>query len=261
MLRAENRRQSGVAAGAPRQMQVNVLVVDDDLELTDLLTRYLSENGSFTVAVADNGEDGLSRILSESFDLVILDIMLPGIDGIEVLRRLRARTEVPVLMLTARFDEVDRVVGLEVGADDYLGKPFNPRELLARMHAILRRARSRNVSGPEGERPESIHVGDISVDMGTRSVLCGSEAVDLTAVEFDLLVTLLRSAGRVVSREDISRKVLSRELMALDRSIDMHVCRVRKKLGTLTGGKDRIKTVRSVGYMYCWGSEDDAIDD
>lgn len=242
-------------------MNARVLIVDDDAELTGLLTRYLIENGSFDLQVAENGEDGLQAASSGNFDLVILDVMLPGIDGIEVLRRLRAKSEVPVLMLTARFDEVDRVVGLEVGADDYLGKPFNPRELLARIHAILRRSRVRNINGPDGERPESIRVGDIVVDMGTRSVFCREAVVELTAVEFDLLVTLLRSAGRVVSRDEISRTVLARELMPLDRSIDMHVCRVRKKLGQPASGKDRIKTVRAVGYMYCWESADETAGD
>ena len=233
-------------------MKAKILIVDDDIELTDLLERYLSENGKFQVEISENGEDGLQSALSGDFDLVILDVMLPGMSGIEVLRQLRTKSQVPVVMLTAKFDEVDRVVGLEVGADDYLGKPFNPRELMARMHAILRRARVQGSGGPDAQRPESIQVGDILVDLGTRTTSCDGSVVDLTAVEFDLLVTLLRSAGRVVSREEISRLVLSRELMPLDRSIDMHVCRVRKKLGPLPDGGERIKTVRGVGYLYCW---------
>ena len=177
--------------------------------------------------------------------MVLLDVMLPGANGFEILRRLRSESDLPVLMLTARGDDVDRIVGLEIGADDYLPKPFNPRELVARIHAVLRRARA-----PRTGAPRLLRVGDVEMDTGARVLRRGGEEVRLTAVEFDVLERLLRSAGSVVSRETLMRDVLEREYSAMDRSIDMHISNLRKKLGAEYAGTERIKTVRGVGYVY-----------
>src|SRR5947209_2753404 len=179
--------------------------------------------------------------------------MLPGMNGFEVLRRVRAArnaaARTPVLMLTARGDDVDRIVGLEIGADDYLPKPFNPRELVARIQAILRRVRTRPPSA-EASPPERVAVGDVEVDTGTRLVRRAGRAVELTNVEYEILVLLLSSAGRVVKREELVRSALGRELSLFDRSIDMHISHLRKKLGHHAGEVERIKTVRGVGYVY-----------
>jgi DNA-binding response OmpR family regulator len=182
----------------------------------------------------------------------VLDVMLPGLNGFEVLRRIRAESKVPVLMLTARGDDVDRIVGLEIGADDYLPKPFNPRELLARIRAILRRA-ILDKPGYETTTRKLI-VGDVELDSGTRAVSRAGENVELTAVEFDLLEKLLRAAGRIITREELSKEVLGRSSSPFDRSIDMHISNLRKKLGHHFGATERIKTVRGVGYIYAQAS-------
>ena len=225
-----------------------VLIVDDDVELCELVAEYLTPEG-FEVESVHDGERGLERALSGEHVLVVLDVMLPGMNGIEVLRRLRGQSRLPVIILTARGDDVDRIVGLEIGADDYLGKPFNPRELVARIRAVLRRA---HPSQPASQR---ILVGDVELDPAARTVRRGGEAVDLTSVEFALLETLLRSAGQVVTREQIAKDVLGRRFMAYDRSIDMHVSKLRRKLGETSGGEERIKTIRGVGYIYARPSE------
>jgi two-component system response regulator CpxR len=173
--------------------------------------------------------------------------MLPGINGFDVLRRIRVKSRIPVLMLTARGDDVDRIVGLEIGADDYLSKPFNPRELVARIRAILRR--SQPVDTLSGAR-ENVAIGDIEMDIATRTVRRSGELVELTVVEYDLLEKLLRSAGQIATREDLVKEVLGRELSPFDRSIDMHVSNLRKKLGHHLNGLERIKTIRGVGYIY-----------
>ena len=227
-----------------------VLIIDDDRELCELVAELLSEEG-FRVEVSNRSDTGLERALSGEHALVVLDVMMPGMNGFELLRRLRAEGScVPVLMLTARGEDVDRIVGLEIGADDYLPKPFNPRELVARIQAILRRVRSRAPAAAEDSTPERIAVGDVEVDTGTRHVRRASAAVELTNVEYEILVLLLRSAGRVVRREDLVRSALGRELSLFDRSIDMHISHLRKKLGHHTGEVERIKTVRGVGYIY-----------
>jgi two-component system response regulator CpxR len=231
-----------------------VLIVDDDRELCELLAELLGEEG-FAVEVANRSDVGLERALSGGHALVVLDVMMPGMNGFEVLRRLRAEgSDVHVMMLTARGDDVDRIVGLEVGADDYLPKPFNPRELVARVRAILRRARTAR-AGPAARSQEPgaharIEVGDVEVDTGTRQVWRGGEAVELTNVEYEILARLLGAAGLVVRREDLVRTVLGRELSVFDRSIDMHISHLRKKLGRRAGQAERIKTVRGVGYVY-----------
>ena len=220
-----------------------VLLIDDDVELSELVSEYLAGEG-FTVDVVHNGDGGLRRALEGGHDLVILDVMLPGLTGFEVLRKLRETSAVPVLMLTARGEDVDRIVGLEMGADDYLAKPFNPRELAARMRAILRRASS------EPEMSDRIGVDDVTVDLGTRCVKVGAEEVSLTGVEFSLLEALVRSAGSVVSRDDLSRAALFRRASSFDRSLDVHISNLRRKLGPTASGGERIKTVRGVGYQY-----------
>ena len=223
----------------------HVLIVDDDVELCELVTEYLVPEG-FTVDAVHDGPGGLERALTGKHALVVLDIMLPGMNGLNVLRGLRAHSRVPVLILTARGDDVDRIVGLEIGADDYLAKPFNPRELLARIRAILRRTQAPD----EGNGPDHVVVSDVELDTRARTVRCSGEAIDLTSLEFSLLELLLRSAGQVVTREQIAKEVLGRQFYPYDRSIDMHVSKLRRKLGESPGGGERIKTIRSVGYIF-----------
>jgi two-component system response regulator CpxR len=229
-----------------------VLIVDDDVELCELVAEYLRTEGFETEAV-HNGNRGLDRALSGDHVLVVLDVMLPGMNGLDVLRRLRTHSEVPVLILTARGDEVDRIVGLEIGADDYLPKPFNPRELVARIRAILRRAQP--VSEHDDPVSQRIAVGDVQLDPASRTVRRGGEPVELTSVEFSLLELLMRAAGHVVTREQVAKDVLGRQFMAYDRSIDMHVSKVRRKLGPQPNGDERIKTIRGVGYIYAVPAE------
>jgi len=228
-------------------MTNKILIIDDDVELCELLNDYLSAEGFEAEAVHD-GETGAERALNDAFGLIVLDVMLPRLSGFEVLRRIRTGSSVPVLMLTARGDEVDRIVGLEMGADDYLPKPFNPRELVARLRAILRRAIV-PTTGTEAPSP-LLSVGDVSVDAGARSVICGGKPIEVTSVEYSLLEVLLRMAGKVISREDLSTQALGRTLNYQDRSIDVHVSSLRKKLGTLSDGGERIKSVRGIGYLY-----------
>jgi DNA-binding response OmpR family regulator len=225
-----------------------ILVIDDDVELCSLVGEYLKGEG-FQVDAAHDGNRGLERALKAEHLLVVLDVMLPGMNGFEVLRRLRSTSRIPVLLLTARGEDVDRIVGLELGADDYLPKPFNPRELVARIRAVLRRTRTPARPG-ETPAPAMLRVGDIELDPATRSVRQGAKPVELTSVEFSLLEVLLREAGRVVTRESLTEAVLSRKFSPFDRSIDMHVSKVRKKLGDSDSGTDYIKTVRGVGYIF-----------
>ncbi|MBI4763908.1 MAG: response regulator transcription factor [Deltaproteobacteria bacterium] len=226
-----------------------ILLIDDDIELGELLTEYMASEG-FTVESVPDGEEGVKQALSGSYTLVILDVMLPGISGFEVLRRLRAATTLPVLMLTARGDDVDRIVGLEMGADDYLPKPFNSRELVARIRAVLRRASKEPGEFPTRTGPQKLKIGDIEMDFGTLEVSCQGEPVDMTAVEFKLLEVLVRKAGTIISREELTAAVLGRPLSPYDRSIDVHVSKIRKKLGHEIGGIERIKSVRNAGYLY-----------
>src|SRR5437660_1023454 len=223
-----------------------ILVIDDDVELCTLVGEYLAPEG-FLVECAHDGKRGLEAAVTGEHLLVVLDVMLPGMNGFDVLRRIRGKSRVPVLLLTARGEDVDRIVGLEIGADDYLPKPFNPRELVARIRAILRRSHK----GREQDVPEVIRVGDVELDPATRSVLHRGKPVDLTSVEFALLQVLLREAGRVVTREALVDEVLGRKFSPFDRSIDMHVSKVRKKLGDGDSDtEDHIKTVRGAGYIF-----------
>jgi two-component system response regulator CpxR len=230
-----------------------VLIIDDDRDLTAMLAEYLTPEG-FAVEMAHTGEDGLAAALGASYSLIILDVMLPRINGLEVLRRFRARSACPVIMLTARGQDIDRIVGLEIGADDYLAKPFNVRELLARMHAVLRRSQASGAgAGPgagAGAGESVLNVGDVVVDVRARTVRRGGELVELTSLEFELLKVLLGAAGEVVSREVLFEQVLRREYNVFDRSIDNHVSSLRKKLGPRVGDAERIRSIRNAGYAY-----------
>jgi DNA-binding response OmpR family regulator len=224
-----------------------ILIIDDDVALCELVTEYLEPHG-FQIKSLHRGDTGAEAALSGDFAIVVLDVMLPGLNGFEVLRRIRAESKVPVVMLTARGDDVDRIVGLEIGADDYLPKPFNPRELIARIRAILRRSQAATTR--EQDEPRTLTAGDIEIDLGTRRVRRDGQVIELTAVEFDLLEKLLRAAGRIITREELSKDVLGRSTSPFDRSIDMHISNLRKKLGHHLGDVERIKTVRGVGYIY-----------
>jgi two-component system response regulator CpxR len=219
-----------------------LLVIDDDAELCALVTRFLTREG-FSIRWVSGGTAGIEQALGEDYSLILLDVMMPDTDGFEVLRRIRRFSRTPVLMLTARGDTHDRIRGLEMGADDYLPKPFDPAELAARIRAILRRSSNQAA-------PAAIAVGDIELDGGDRGVRRAGIPVDLTTVEFDLLAALMRAAGSTVSREDLVRKVLGRDFSPFDRSIDTHVCNLRRKLGPLEDGGERIKGVRGAGYLY-----------
>jgi two-component system response regulator CpxR len=226
---------------------VPILLVDDDGELCSLLSQFLQREG-FAVECEHEGNAGLTRALAGGYDLIVLDVMLPGLDGFEILRRLRQQSKVPVIMLTARGEDVDRIVGLELGADDYLPKPFNPRELAARIRAILRRYEKK--PQPQAGRLE---VNGVVLDSGTREVYSGGRRVELTTFEFDILEMLMRSAGRVLSRDALMENFYNRKATPFDRSIDMHVSHLRKKLER---GNTLIKTIRGVGYQFCRTPED-----
>jgi two-component system response regulator CpxR len=228
---------------------VRLLVVDDDAELCVLLGEFLRREG-FQVECEHEGPGGLERAASGSADLVVLDVMLPGLDGFEILRQLRERSKVPVIMLTARGEDVDRIVGLELGADDYLPKPFNPRELAARIRAVLRRYEAR----PAGQ-PTRLEVNGVALDTGTREATSNGQKVELTTFEFDILEMLMRSAGRVLSRDRLMENFYNRKATPFDRSIDMHISHIRKKLER---GESLIKTIRGVGYQFCGSAEDAA---
>jgi DNA-binding response OmpR family regulator len=223
-----------------------ILIIDDDEELCELVSEYLTVEG-FQIACVNDGEAGLAAALEGGYDMAILDVMLPKMNGFDVLRNLRQQSKLPVIMLTARGDDMERIVGLEIGADDYLPKPFNPRELAARLRAILRRVDTQSTGGPDAEK---LDVDGIQVSASSRIATRDGEDLNLTSVEFELLSELLREAGKIVRKEDLSEKVLDRKLSPFDRSLDMHISNLRKKLGTRTDGSERIKTVRSVGYIY-----------
>ncbi|MCC6625443.1 MAG: response regulator transcription factor [Deltaproteobacteria bacterium] len=237
-------------------MTETLLLIDDDKDLTELLEDYLSAEG-FTVVVQNDGKGGLERAVASPPTLIVLDVMLPGMNGFDVLRELRRTHKTPVLMLTARGDDIDRIVGLELGADDYLAKPFNPRELVARIRAILRRVGEPPASPAVGAAPaapgpeaRALVVGDVELHPGALTARRAGETGPRTSAEFGFLEVLLEQAGQVVSREALCEKVLGRRLSAWDRSIDVHMSNLRKKLGKDAEGRERIKTVRGVGYLY-----------
>jgi two-component system response regulator CpxR len=222
-----------------------ILVIDDDAELCELLSELLGQEG-YDVESAGDGKRGLSRAEEKAFALIVLDVMLPGLNGFEVLTRLRQTSRTPVIMLTARGEDVDRIVGLEMGADDYLPKPFNPRELVARVRAIHRRATAPLPS--ESESTSTLRVDDLELLPSARSARVAGHDLDLTTAEYDLLDALVRQAGAVVPRDELARVVLGRRLAAYDRAIDMHVSNLRRKLAQHSQG-ERIKTVRNAGYI------------
>lgn len=239
-----------------------ILVIDDDVELCEMLVEYLTPEG-FSVDCRHDGESGIDRVLEQAYDLMILDVMLPGMNGFDVLRRIRRQSRLPVIMLTARGDEIDRIVGLELGADDYLAKPFNPRELLARVRAIQRRSQAPPTVASGKNGTSQLSVGDITLDRLTRTVSVDEKRTDLTAVEFSLLSLLLLHAGAVVPREELVRTVLGRPYSPYDRSIDVHVSNLRRKLGPHPDGLERIKAVRGTGYQYTFqgGGGSEAVGD
>ena len=231
----------------PAFTPTRVLVVDDDVKLCHLIRDYLEPLG-YEVAVAHNGPAGVELAGRESFAALILDVMLPGYDGFQVLRKVRAASNVPVLMLTGRGEESDRIVGLELGADDYLPKTFSTRELLARLRAVIRRSVI-SAAAAAPKPTDSVLVGDITIDPEARNATAGGQPLVLTAIEFDLLLALARAAGRVKSREQLLLEVADRNFDVFDRSIDVHISSIRRKLGDDPKSPRYIVTIRSAGYM------------
>ena len=221
-----------------------VLIIDDDPKLTELLQEFLGGRGLF-VATAENGVVGLERLQSNDIDVVVLDVMMPMMDGFAVLQAIRKRSEVPVIMLTARGDDMDRIVGLEMGADDYMAKPFNPRELLARIKAVLRRTQSKI----EFSSKEIVQAVGIQLNIPRREVRLGEQIVNVTTMEFDILRVLLARAGRVVTRDTLMSELRGIEWDVYDRSIDVHISHLRKKIGDDSKRPTKIKTIRGVGYL------------
>lgn len=224
-------------------MNNQVLIIDDDTELTELLIEYLEQEG-FKVTCVHDGETGIKKALNQPFDAIILDVMLPKLNGFEVLRGIREHANTPVLMLTARGDDIDRIVGLEIGADDYLPKPCNPRELVARLKAILRRTQKAPVHKP------SIEYHNIIVDCSKRLVTVSGVPLELTNAEFNILEMLMKSPGQAFSKEELTEYALGRKYTAYDRSIDVHISNLRNKIGDNNPDKELIKTVRGFGYMF-----------
>jgi DNA-binding response OmpR family regulator len=220
---------------------LNLLVIDDDKELCAMMKEFFV-GGGHRIEAGHDGQAGLAAALKGSFDLVILDVMLPKLDGYAVLKELRQRSDLPVIMLTSRTQRRDRIHGLDAGADDYLSKPFDPDELLARIRAVLRRT-----AGDERPVSTRLAVGEVEIDASTRQVWARGAAVELTAIEFDLLALLMRRAGKIVTREEISLSVLKREAEPYDRVLDVHVSRIRKKLES---GRNLIRTIRGAGYVF-----------
>ncbi len=227
-----------------------ILIIDDDRELGEMLKEFLAPD-HFELSACLSGEDGLRALQQDDYELLILDIMLPGASGIDVLKKLRQSSDIPVIMLTARGDDVDRILGLEFGADDYITKPFNPRELLARIKAILRR------SGSGASRRHPVSVGAIELDTRSRRVTAGGEPLRLTGTEFELLRCLAESPGEVVSKEQLSQQALSRRYLPYDRSIDTHISNVRRKLADAGVVSPSIQSQRGVGY--CLLVDDEAV--
>jgi two-component system, OmpR family, response regulator CpxR len=237
------RKMADLSSIQRAQAQAQLLLIDDDVALAELVSEYAAYEG-YVVATANTGELGLRVVARKAFALVILDVMLPGIDGFEVLARLRHFSDVPVLMLTTRGAASDRIRGLKMGADDYLPKPFEPDELLARVKSILRRIQ------PSTNGLHFVSIGDIELDERFRRVTCGGTAVELTGAEFSLLQLLISHPGTTLSRQELIPRVLSRQESGIDRSIDSLVSNLRRKLGPFPDGSERIRSVRGVGYVY-----------
>ena len=218
-----------------------ILLIDDDARLYELLERYLGTNG-FEVSHASDGAQGLERLAQTSFEVALIDIMMPGMDGLEVLRRVRTRSNIPVIMLTAKGDDTDRIVGLELGADDYVPKPFIPRELLARIRAVLRRMETTSIA-------DLIEIGELGIDAASRHVTLRGEPIVLTGIEFDILLALAKRAGRVISREELLAHAGRDDVVVSDRTVDVHISHLRQKLDDDPRNPALIKTVRGVGYV------------
>ena len=223
-----------------------ILLVDDDAELTAMLAEYLQSEG-FATGIANDGLEALQALESGNYDLMVLDVMMPNKDGLEVLRSLEQARQIPVLMLTAKGDDLDSVIGLELGADDYLAKPCNPRVLVAHIRAVLRRS-AKN----DKPRRETIQIQDVVLNSANRSVTCFDNTVEMTSTEFQVLEVLMQNAGHIVEKSELHQKALGKPLGKYDRSLDMHVSNLRKKLGKSPAGDERIKTVRGVGYQYSY---------
>jgi DNA-binding response OmpR family regulator len=228
----------------------HLLVVDDDHDLCELVGSYLRAEG-FTVDFVHSGREGEQAALNRTYELIVLDVMLPDKKGFDVLKEIRVQSRSPVLMLTARGDEFDRVLGLELGADDYLSKPFSPRELVARIGAILRRSGWKS-EGSSALRPPVLCSGDLELDQAARAVSKAGEAVNLTSAEYNLLCIFVESPGQILTREKLVEQVLDRKFSPFDRSLDLHVSNLRRKLGNQPNGTERIRSVRGIGYLYVW---------
>lgn len=228
--------------------RARILVIDDDRKLCRLIADYLGPMG-YNVALVHTGPEGVAKATADAWSAVILDVMLPGMDGFEVLKQIRKTSDVPVLMLTARGDEADRIVGLELGADDYLPKTFSPRELLARLRAVTRRASAASIRQEDALEAEIV-AGQLRIDPNTRSATFDGQPLTLTPVEYDLLASLVRARGRVKTREQLLDEIRDRNYEVFDRSIDVHISSLRKKLGDDPKEPRFIRTVRSAGYMY-----------
>jgi two-component system, OmpR family, response regulator CpxR len=224
----------------------SILLIEDDVDLCELMREYFAGNG-LSITATHDGREGLAKAIDGAFDLIILDVMLPGLDGFEVLRQLRKRSAAPVIMLTARTAEADRILGLNAGADDYLPKPFGPDELLARIRAVLRRA------GNAQALPQEIEAGDLKLDAQTRQAWRCGELLDLTSLEFDILEILVRASGRTVSRDELTGAIHQRPSTPYERSLDVHVSHLRKKLEK---NGPMIRTIRGVGYRFAPEAED-----
>ncbi|MFQ3171605.1 MAG: two-component system response regulator CpxR [Oleispira sp.] len=224
---------------------MKILLVDDDQELCELLARYLQREG-IEVDQVYTGSEGLQQGLAQPYDAMVLDVMMPGMTGLEVLTELRKTSQLPVVMLTAKGDELDRIVGLEIGADDYLPKPCNPRELIARLRAVFRRTHAEI----KVDTSDVIHIDELEIDHGQHQVLKNNQPLDLTVTEYNILNTLVSHLGKVVGKNQLAEEAMSRSLTLFDRSLDMHLSNLRKKLGSHEDGQLRIKTIRGVGYMY-----------
>ncbi len=225
----------------------HILLADDDIELCTLLAEYLHAENFQVEAVVHDGEAAVHHLLNKQYDVMILDIMMPKLNGLEVLKRIQNKVQTPILMLTARGDDIDRILGLEMGADDYLAKPCNPRELVARLRAILRRTQTKQT---ETHNNTVSLIGDLKLDRSKRTVLIEQHTINLTSTEFNVLDSLLRHAGQVVTKETLTEESLLRKMTSYDRSIEMHISKVRKKLGPHFDGSQRIKTIRGAGYLY-----------
>lgn len=235
------------SSNASSAATVRVLIVDDDEAFTALVTEFLAAEGGFSVTARHDGASGVEAAISALYDVVILDVGLPKLNGFEALKLIRQRVDSPVVMLTARGDDIDRILGLEIGADDYVPKPCNLRELVARIRAIMRRYHR---SAEADATDDRIVLGDLSVEPGSRSVFLAGEMVVLTGAEYLVLEALVHAAGQVVHKDTIARHALGRRIMPYDRSVDAHIGNLRRKLGPLGDGRQRIKTVRGRGYLY-----------